>query len=118
MTDTNIYKQKLEEEKNILLGELSKLGAQDEKTGAWEADPEDIDVSDSDQNTIADRFEDFEERSATLGTLKERLAEVDEALMKIESGNYGKCATCNGPIEEERLSANPAAKTCKAHMEA
>ena len=36
---------------------------------------------------------------------------------KIEDGSYGTCETGNDhPIEKERLDANPAARTCKAHM--
>ncbi len=114
--NTDTYKQKLEDEKNTLLGELAGMGAQDEATGQWEADPQDIDTAEADQNTVADRFENFEERSSTLNTLRDRLVEVDNALVRIASNTYGSCAICNGPIEEARLSANPAATTCMAHM--
>ena len=42
--------------------------------------------------------------------------EIDAALEKMEKGTYGICEVCNKPIEEDRLEANPAAKTCKEHM--
>ena len=41
---------------------------------------------------------------------------VDEALEKIEKGTYGICETGGEKIEEDRLEANPSARTCKAHM--
>jgi len=60
--------------------------------------------------------EDFQERSSTLNTLRLRLEEVESALEKIKNNNYGKCEDCADEISEERLNANPAAKTCEVHM--
>lgn len=110
------YKNMLEEEHKKLTEELESLGNKNTETGVWEADPEDIDPSDADPNTVADRFEDFEERSATMKPLVERLTNIENALGRIEDGSFGTCTQCNGPIEEDRLQANPAATTCKAHM--
>lgn len=110
------YKKTLDEELETLTQELSALGSQDPETGIWEADPEDINPNDPNNNEMADRFEDFEERSSKLSTLKERYEEITSALKKIEDDSYGTCQTCGSQIEEDRLSANPAAKTCKAHM--
>jgi RNA polymerase-binding transcription factor DksA len=41
---------------------------------------------------------------------------VVHALGKIEAGTYGVCEVSGMDIEEDRLEANPAARTCKAHM--
>ncbi|MCA9353454.1 TraR/DksA C4-type zinc finger protein [Candidatus Nomurabacteria bacterium] len=41
---------------------------------------------------------------------------VEGALKRIENGTYGTCSVCGEKIEEDRLGANPAADTCKAHM--
>jgi RNA polymerase-binding transcription factor DksA len=34
----------------------------------------------------------------------------------MDSGSYGKCEVCGKAIEADRLEANPAAPTCKEHM--
>jgi RNA polymerase-binding transcription factor DksA len=65
---------------------------------------------------LADKAENYEERTAMLNTLEARLVDVNLALQKISDGNYGKCEVSGEMIEEDRLMANPAARTCKAHM--
>ena len=40
------------------------------------------------------------------------LAELDAAQSRVESGDYGVCTRCGGPIGDERLAARPAASTC------
>ena len=41
-----------------------------------------------------------------------RLKEVDESLDRIESGTYGICEECGGPISLKRLEVRPVAKYC------
>ena len=52
------------------------------------------------------------EVEALAGALRETLQEINEALEKLESGTYGRCESCGGPISEARLEAMPAAKFC------
>ncbi len=40
------------------------------------------------------------------------LAEIDEALGRIENGTFGTCVRCGKPIAEERLEAIPYATRC------
>lgn len=112
------YKIKLEEEKKLLEEELASLGKKDE-TGDWEATPEsEVSVQDvPDEGDLADRAEDYEEKSSELSVLESRLNDIQNALSKIEQGVYGVCEICHNKIEEERLEANPSAKTCKSCME-
>lgn len=111
------YKIKLEEEKKLLEIELKSIGKVDE-TGDWEATPEtEIKSQDvEDEGDMADRAEDYEERSSTLSVLETRLNDINHALLKIEKGEYGICETCKNTIEEDRLGANPSARTCEACM--
>ncbi len=44
------------------------------------------------------------------------LAEVDEALRRMELGTYGLCDFCNDPVETERLIANPLTRLCIDHL--
>ncbi len=43
--------------------------------------------------------------------LRQRLAEVDAALVRIEDGTYGRCEVCGMPIEPARLEAIPWVRT-------
>ncbi|WP_457560675.1 RNA polymerase-binding protein DksA [Caminibacter sp.] len=43
---------------------------------------------------------------------KRELAEIEEALKRIEEGTYGICEMCDEPIQEERLKIKPYAKYC------
>ena len=42
------------------------------------------------------------------------LAEIDSALLRIESGTYGKCEHCGGSVGALRLRAVPEARSCMA----
>lgn len=113
------YKTKLEEEKKLLEEQLKSLGKLDIETGDWEATLEsEIKNQDvPDEGDMADRAEDYEERSSALAVLEARLNDVNLALSKIESDHYGICENCKSKIEEDRLEANPGARTCKICME-
>jgi len=114
----NIYKTKLEEEKKLLEDELSSLGKVD-KTGDWEATPEDdAKIQDvQDDADMAERAEDYEERSIKLNSLETRLTDINKALEKMSAGSYGICEICGKQIEEDRLKVNPSSKTCKEDMD-
>jgi DnaK suppressor protein len=50
--------------------------------------------------------------AALLEQARRRLADVEAALARRESGGYGRCESCGRPIAAERLAARPAARTC------
>lgn len=113
---TQELQQKLQEERAILEKELSRLGIQDPETGDWGASLYTDTDTISDMNDMGDRDEDFATTANTLGELEIRYKDVLVALKKIEDGTYGICEVSGEPIEEDRLMANPAARTCKNHM--
>ncbi len=114
----NIHKTKLEEEKKLLEEELGALGRKD-KMGDWEATPDsEMSVQEvQDEGDMADRAEDYEERSIKLNMLELRLSDINNALEKIGKNSYGVCEICEKQIEKDRLEVNPAARTCKECME-
>jgi DnaK suppressor protein len=114
MNNLEIYKTKLETEKKLLEDELSSLGKVDD-TGDWEATPDtEINTQDvQDEADMADRSEDYEEKSIKLNALELRLRDTNKALEKIKNNSFGVCEKCGKNIEEDRLEANPAATTCK-----
>ncbi len=115
----DIYKQKLEAEKATLEEEFRANGAVfNEANGDWDATPPALENGDvSDENDTADRAEAYEERTSVVNTLEKRWHDIVDALQKIEVGTYGVCEISGEEIEADRLEANPAARTCKAHME-
>lgn len=113
--EINKYKEELEKEKKLLEEELGSLGKLD-RTGEWEAEPEnEMNKQEvQDEGDMADRSEDFEERSSELNLLETRLEDINKALEKIKTNKYGICESCNKKIEEDRIEANPAAYLCKS----
>lgn len=100
--------------------ELNDLGWKDKTTGEWDATGDKLDVTTpmADSNEAADQLEDYQERQGETSTLEARRKDVLDALAKIKDGTYGTCEVSGDAIEEDRLEANPAARTCKAHMNA
>lgn len=116
MTNIDAYKAKLEEERVRLEGELSSVGRRNPSNPAdWEAVPEEV-GQEPDITDAADQVEVFATNTAILNDLEIRYNEVLSALRRIDDGTYGTCAVGGEKIEEDRLSADPAATTCKAHM--
>jgi DnaK suppressor protein len=52
--------------------------------------------------------------TALLTAARVRIAEVDDALRRVDAATYGVCEGCGRPIAEERLAARPFARHCVA----
>ena len=90
----------LEEERTTLRAQLAELGY-----GAQlDYDPN---FADSSQVT-AERGE----TEALVQKLGAGLAEVEHALAKIDTDQYGICENCRKPIADARLEARPEARLC------
>ena len=117
--NTDHFKSKLEEELRRLEGELSSIGRRNPANPAdWEPRAPQMDIDSPDPNVVADSIEEFETQSGEVKELEIRYNEVQAALERIAAGTYGTCRVDGGPIEPERLEANPAAETCMKHLEA
>jgi DnaK suppressor protein len=115
--NTDHFKQKLQAELSIIEGELATVASKNSE-GEWEAKETAMDTLPpmADANEAADKIEEYEENKGIDATLSARLSDIKGALGKIAAGTYGTCEVCGAHIEEDRLEANPAARTCKAHM--
>lgn len=51
---------------------------------------------------------------ASLSRARVQLADIDDALRRLDDGGYGVCEHCGGPVGAERLAARPTARTCFA----
>ncbi len=116
MLDKKKIKENLEKERDMLLEQIRDIGKLNEETNEWEAVPEERESRESDQNDMADRFEDFEARSIMIKTLESRLNNILSSLKGLNKESFGKCEVCKKDIEMDRMKVNPAAKTCKKHL--
>lgn len=115
--DLDYFKEKLEEELSVVERELEDIGQRNpDNRSDWEAKPTEMDKDTEDPTGMADSIEEYEENTAVLKELETRYNNIKDALAKIENGTYGFCEIGGEPIEEERLIANQAARTCKKHM--
>jgi RNA polymerase-binding transcription factor DksA len=114
--DKKKIKEKLEKERDVLVNEMKDMGKLNLETGEWETVPEEMDHVETDQNDMADRFEDFESKSSMMKVLESKLKSVLHALKGIGRESFGKCEVCKKDIELARMEANPAARTCKKHL--
>jgi len=44
--------------------------------------------------------------------IQDEITRIDQALRRLEDGNYGTCISCGGEIAEKRLEAIPHASQC------
>lgn len=67
------------------------------------------DEHDPEGNTIA-----FERQrvAALLRDARAKLQALDDALTSVDAGGYGACESCGRPIDDARLAALPATRTC------
>jgi len=111
------YKDLLLAEKKRLLEELPSVGrVNPENPEDWHGTPGDTVAETEDENSLADKLEEFEERSAVEAELESQLILVNDALERIEGGTFGICKVGGEEIESDRLEVNPSAETCKKHM--
>ncbi len=114
--DTATQKNTLLDLKTAITSELETLAVYHPSTDDWEARFDFESTEESDSDLVGDVAEAAEERIATLALLETRYRNIVRALQKIEAGTYGICEVSCEPIEADRLMANPAARTCKAHL--
>jgi RNA polymerase-binding protein DksA len=96
----------LKKEREHLVHQLEELGAAE--SGDLRAD---LDFGGS----FADAASITAERTEVLGlvdSIKGQLDDVDAALARLDSGDYGTCASCGKEISIERLEARPASILC------
>ena len=97
-----LSRKKLEEERAVLMGELGKLkGGKDFGN--------DIDMAEEE-----DEVEELSNDIAKGQDVKERIAEIDSALSKIQNGTYGVCENCGKEIEGDELGLIPETRLCMA----
>lgn len=72
------------------------------------------DVESDDLGTEADEAEEFSGTMGEVAALKERLNDVNRALIKITDGTYGSCEQCTMDIAPDLLKKDPESRYCRA----
>jgi DnaK suppressor protein len=72
-------------------------------------------VRDAEEQSVEDFVQDVE--LALMEMKSETLAQIDEAIRRLERGDYGTCAHCEREIPEVRLKALPFATLCRECQE-
>jgi DnaK suppressor protein len=99
----------LEDERDSVVRRLAALSHDFDEVVASSRDSNADDEHDPEGHTIA--FE-RSQVGALIAQSRQHLAEVDAALERLETGNYGTCERCGRPIAPARLEARPTARTC------
>src|ERR1700733_4714755 len=102
------YRKLLVEEKQRILNN-SKNALKNELALSPDDLPDETDLAASEVNqNLVFKLRDRE---------RQLLAKIDEAMARIEDGNFGTCMDCEEPIEGRRLEARPVSTLCIACKE-
>ena len=111
--------QRLEHYRNILLQQLRQHTDNVREDQAAALESNDDGVKDSVDMSLQDVNQELTLRHGERES--QAVAEIDEALRRIDEGTYGQCERCGKPIDERRLEAMPTARfdaQCQAEIEA
>jgi DnaK suppressor protein len=107
-------KRMLQERRREIQAEVQDKMRDVRAEGAWGGKL--TEVFDAGESSEADIQDDLE--FALIQMKSETLSKIDDALMRLEQGNYGNCFECGEEIAEKRLRALPFAVRCKECEEA
>jgi len=110
-TDFELLRRRLEDERERLIERLETgcqvVGQRQDGSGHKSEDEAATESLESGRRLVLEK------------RLREQMAEVEQALHKLELGTYGLCDICGQPIAPERLEALPWANlclSCKIHQ--
>ena len=108
--DTDRFRERLLEERKRVEAAIQYL--REEHPGSLEEEIEESVGSDNHLGDTATATLDREIDYTLEENSEQVLAEIDDALHRIEDGTFGTCLTCGQPIAPERLEAMPWATQC------
>jgi RNA polymerase-binding transcription factor DksA len=119
MKDIKKFEVKLEQELKLVEKELKEIAIRSPKDpNGWVPSitkETDMGSDSADSNEVADEIESFGENTAIVSKLEAQYNDIKIALDKIKNETYGKCEVGGEDIPEDRLEANPSARTCMEH---
>jgi RNA polymerase-binding protein DksA len=109
--DEDKFRKKLLEEHERLESEIRRTENMNDQREGFHVNVADEDFDEQGGDAASETVE----RSrvmAILGNLRDMLDSVDEAIVKLDAGTYGKCDVCGKQIPKKRLEALPQATMC------
>ena len=100
-------RQHLEEEKARVASRIAELHAQDPFSDPDRLTDNAASDRDADEESAHDRF------TAIIEELRMKRKKIDDALLRVSTGDYGFCTKCGNMIDTDRLSILPTATLCK-----
>jgi RNA polymerase-binding transcription factor DksA len=109
--DTSVARSRLEEQ-------LAQLQS-DDRALLEERAPADLHVAHLSQHPAdyGTELSDAEREDAVRGAVEREIAQIKQALQRIDEGTYGTCIVCGKKIPDERLEARPEAIRCIEHQQ-
>lgn len=98
--------ENLHHEKHKITSTISSLRSQDPFSDPERLNDNAASDTDAKEEISHERMEALEKE------LKRRMTDIEEALVRIKKGTYGRCLSCKKMIETERLAINPTALYC------
>ncbi|MEE8131839.1 MAG: TraR/DksA C4-type zinc finger protein [Candidatus Paceibacterota bacterium] len=102
-------KQNLEELKNKLKEEKKNIALRIKRLAKIPDFGSDVDSLEEE----SDESEEYGNQLSVAQVAKNRLADINSALLKIEKDKYGICEKCKKEISLELLKVNPESRLCK-----
>ncbi len=100
--DTQRVRTRLETKRTELQHEIAGLTYEETSSGQSDQGVEDI-------GETAQAFQEVQLDESILLNQRHLLADVEEALRRLQDGTYGRCQICGQPIPDRRLAAIPGA---------
>jgi DnaK suppressor protein len=108
------HKQVTDRERYAVLKQMledRRRDIQDRLRSLRESLPAQVEVKDAEEQSVEDFAQDVE--LALMEMKSATLSQIDEAIRRLEGGEYGTCAHCGREIPEVRLKALPFATLCR-----
>jgi DnaK suppressor protein len=108
MSNVNIeyLSRKLQEKREELAASLARRKSDARQAGARDVE-DTFDAAEASEST-SENMQEITLESATL-------EQVEDALQRMERGEYGRCVVCGRPIPDARLQALPWTPSCLDH---
>ncbi|MDP8959543.1 MAG: TraR/DksA C4-type zinc finger protein [Actinomycetota bacterium] len=110
--DDRTTRQRLEAERDRLQSLIDGISEREELDASQQESVGSL--ADYDQHPADAGTETFDRSKdlAIIEQLERELADVDQAMERLEAGTYGRCEVCGKEIDPQRLEAKPAARFC------